>query len=230
MDSVFFIPLVISALLFIALTTFLFIKMYEYRNPTMMYDVACAGMIHGEAEKMRSVSIMTDQFLDYEGHPLNVDDFYLFMVCGESMKLSGIHNRDIVFVPKNYSSDNETFPAVLVLKRENSKEGEAKYKIRRGWSIVQYADVDFEHVIRSIMNSKKFKSIKEDTAYPGDRAIMEDFFNERLQKYEREHPKDSRGRILISTTLHINENKIYFSIHPVELIVGKIVYSFTTNK
>lgn len=230
MNSIFFVPLVISALLFIALTIFLFIKMREYRNPTTMYDVACAGMIHGEAEKMKSVSIKTDQFLDHDGRCLNVDDFHLFMVSGESMKLCGIHNRDIVFVPKNYSCENETFPAVLVLEREKAKEGEAKYKIRRGWNIVQYTNADFEDVIRSIMNSKKFRTVKEDKAYPGDKIIIEDFFNERLKRYEKEHPADKRGRILISTTLHTDEDKIYFSIHPVELIVGKIAYSFTTSK
>lgn len=229
MNSIFFIPLIISAVAFIALTAFLFVKMREYRNPVTMYDVACAGTRHGEAEKMKSVSTETDKFLDYEGRPLSVEEFHLFLVSGESMKLSGIHDKDIVFVPKNFSCENEALPAVLVLEREKANEGEAKYKIRRGWTVVQHENADFENVIRSIINSKKFKTIREDDAYPGDDEILTDFFKERLHRYEKEHPADKRGHILISTTLHTDENKIYFSIHPVESIVGKIAYSFTTN-
>lgn len=242
-NNIYFVFFIISAALFICLFIFLFVNMIKNRNNAdkghKAYDVACAGSTHGgvgDVEKIESSILLTDEFLDYEGKAINVDDYLQFIVSGESMKLSGIHDKDIVFVPKEYSCGSETLPSVFVLKKEHPKEGEAKYKIRRGWKIVQWQEDKkaYGSILQSIMSTEKFNSIKENEAYPGDEEIIKDFIKTRLEKYEKEHPLKDRGLILISTTLHLNnpddpkDDEIDFSIHPVDLIVGRISFSYSS--
>lgn len=209
-------------------------------NDQKAYDVACAGSTHnnvGDVERIESSILLTDEFLDYEGKRINVDDYYQFIVSGESMKLSGIHDKDIVFVRKNYELGSETYPSVFVLRKEHPKNGEAKYKIRRGWRVVHWRELenDYIKILHSIMSMEKFKSIKENEAYPGDEEIIRDFKETRLKNYEEEHEPGERGLLLISTTLHLNnpddpkDDEIDFSIHPVDLIVGRISFSYSSS-
>lgn len=243
-NSIFFLFFIISLILFIGLFVFLLIRTINKRKIAMndhkAYDVACAGSTHGgvgDVEKKESSILLTDEFLDYDGKKINVDDYFQFIVSGESMKLSGIHDKDIVFVPKDYSCGSETLPSVFVLKKEHPKVGEAKYKIRRGWKIVRWQELenDYESVLQSIMSTEKFNSIKENYAYPGDGEIIKDFKDNRWKKYVNEHKsEEDRGLVMISTTLHLNnpddpkDDEIDFSIHPVDLIVGRISFSYSS--
>lgn len=242
-NSIFLQVFIVSSILFIGLFVYLLVDTINKRRKAMKdlkaYDVACAGSTHGgvgEVEKIESSILLTDEFLDYEGKTINVDDYLQFIVSGESMKLSGIHDKDIVFVPKEYSCGSETLPSVFVLKKEHPEEGEAKYKIRRGWKIVQWQEDKkaYDSILQSIMSTEKFDSIKKNEAYPGDEEIIKDFKEKRLKRYEEEHELEDRGLILISTTLHLNnpddpkDDEIDFSIHPVDLIVGRISFSYSS--
>lgn len=241
-NNIFFLVFIVSSILFIGLFVYLLIDTIHKRKNAMqhqkIYDVACAGSSHsgvGDVEKVESSIRLTDEFLDYDGKKINVDDYLQFIVSGESMRLSGIHDKDIVFVPKDYSFGSETLPSVFVLKKEHPIDGEAKYKIRRGWKIVPWQELvnNYKEILHSIMAMEKFKSIKDNEAYLGDEEIISDFENTRLKRYKDEHELESRGLVLISTTLHQKEHKdqkdkIAFSIHPVELIVGKISFSYSS--
>lgn len=198
----------------------------------MAYNVACAGAPHGEVEKIESTILLTDDFFDYDGKKVNVGDFLLFIVSGESMMLSGIHDKDIVFVPKNYSCGSESLPSVFVLKINHPIDGEAKYKIRRGWRIVKWQELEneYEKILKSIMSMDKFKSIKDHEFYLGDEKIIDDFKKTRLPNYKKEYALEEKGLILISTTLLTDEKEIHFSIHPVDLIVGRISFSYSPSK
>lgn len=240
----------ITALLFFRLLKY-------KRNSEMYYNVACAGSPHDDTpKKMLSVSAYTNTFQDKDGNRLDVEKFNKFIASGESMSLCGIHDGDLVFTQKGYIFRvDEELPAPFVLKRrkdvddtsllktikeiidcmmKNMKEETSQYKIRRGWKVMMYGKDDPKDVIRTIMTSEKFRSVIKENGllYPGDDEIVKDFLNKRLPKYEKDYNPDKQTdipdcKVLISTTLHTDVNKIYFSIHPVSLVVGKVLYSFT---
>lgn len=244
---------IITAILFFRLIKY-------KRTPKMYYNVACAGSPHDNTpKKMLSVSVYNHTFQDKDGNELDVEKFNKFIASGESMTLCDIHDNDLVFTPKDYIfKGDEELPAPFVLKRKkdvdetslkrtikdiidcmtNKKKDEtSQYKIRRGWKVMMYGKDNPHDIIKGIIESEKFKELinANPEFYPGDEDIVKDFFEKRLPKYERELNPEKRTDIkdcelLISTTLHTDVNKIYFSIHPTSLIVGKVVHSFTINR
>ena len=150
------------------------------------------------------------------------------------MHLSGIDDGDIIFTKKGYVfNEKEKLPSVFVLKRDE-KDDKAEFKIRRGWKVVDFENKDnMMKVLETIVDSDKFKDIiinKNNKFYPGHPEIKKDFETRCLQDYIKNFQPDKKTnnrKVIISTTLHTDENKIYFSIHPTNLIEGKVLYSFT---
>lgn len=237
MEDLFFIALYTSAGVLLVLMTILSINLHYRRKLKMSYKSACAGSPHDNTPKERiASSIYANTFLDNEGNPLDVDKFNWFIACGESMHLSGIDDGNIVFTKKGYTFDEkEDFPSIFVLKRDK-KDEKSQFKIRRGWKVVDFVNKeDMMKNLETVMDSGKFKDIiinKNKTFYPGSSAIIKDFESRCLPEYLRNFQpniKTDNRKVMISTTLHTDENKIYFSIHPTSLITGKVLYSFTMN-
>lgn len=244
MENLFFVVFYIGIGILSLLIIVLAYKLFYYRDPNMTYNVACAGSPHNDTPKeKKSISVYSNEFLDENGMSIDVEQFDWFIASGASMHLTGINDGDIVFIKKGYVLDEkEDLPVVFVLKRDKKrdrkKDEEAQFKIRRGWKFVDYVrnETDMNTHLESIMRSDKFREIikeKNKDFYPGDDAIKQDFFETRLPDYIKKYEKDKNGcnrKVMISTTLHTDENKIYFSIHPTNLIKGKVSYSFTVKQ
>ncbi len=171
------------------------------------------------------------QYKDSQGKILDPDDYKLFVVDGESMQFCGIHNHDLIFSTKTFVADeNCSFPAVLVIRKNHIIENYPAYKVRRAWNVVNY-DSDLVKAVRNLLQSNVFSQIKDLPEYPGDESIMEDFVTLRLPRYEDEFIKctapDVKDRtVIISTTYNTEENRIHFSLHPINRVVGKVIASF----
>lgn len=233
-------------LIIIFLIVFIVTVIYASKNRRKMrndmltetYNTVCAGSSHHPSAPMVLVAPSVDynEFRSKTGKILNPQDFYKFVVVGNSMQFCGIHDKDLVFVPKGFTlSKIQQLPMLFVLYRD-AIGNQPQYKLRRGWKICMIDD-DLEKIINGILTSKQFEDLrneaKANNSYDSDELLKKDFFNYRLKRYMGEYincdfPKESSRQILISTTFHTDENIIRFSIHPVSSIIGIVEEAFAT--
>ena len=204
------------------------------QSRTAYFPLACAGSYtSGIGEKAVSASININHFFTTEGASIDSKAYDQYVVSGNSMSLCGIYDSNLLFVKKDfYAKDLIDLPKILVIKRRDAKNGEVQYKVRRTWYKCTIND-NLDEVLNTIINTSKFQSILNSSECPGESVLIEDFKNERLQRYEANYPdahddKSEYNNIIISTTLHTDMEKgIRFSIHPIKDIMGIVEYSFT---
>lgn len=207
------------------------------------YPTACVGdSASNKPEEAKSVSVEFNRFRDKDGNIINPADYLQFVVEGNSMQFCGIHDKDLIFVAKEFRIVQlKTFPYILVLKNSDAEEGHSKYKVRRAWGISQFGNDRFEKDVRAIMSSPEFQEIKKlkgvdgNEAYRGDEQVIEDFLKKRLPKYEDryikcENPDVWNRTVVISTTFDTDNKYIHFSIHPIANIIGIVNGAFTVCK
>lgn len=209
---------------------------YIKRNVSY-YDVAYAGDVkNGVKEKKSSLSYDNTHFFDIDGRRINKTNYCAFMVSGNSMKICGIHDSDLVFVKKLFNPTilEHDLPKVLVIKRRVVKTGEAKYKLRRAW-LKCAITANFDNLFKSLVKKTSFKELLNSPECEGFEKMKEDFLRVRLPEYKKQYrdcdeESSPYHEIIISTTLQTNTKEVHFSIHPVINVVGVASYSFTVNK
>ena len=210
----------------------------ESLNDFKRIKVAIAGSPDGchRATKFVEVSgINLTIYRDYYGNVLNPDNYNLFVVDGDSMKYCGIRDKNLIFVTKGFVIEDGSLPTVLVIKREDVEENSPEYKIRRVWLKTRYVnDEDLVVEIRELLQSNDFQKLRRLNDYPGDEEILTDFKDNRLKQYRNKYlgqeANDKDKEIIISSTLDTIYDKIHLSIHPVNLVSGKVMGSFNVDK
>lgn len=205
----------------------------ELEGELMAYPTASAGT-PSKAIPVRQESISTKytQFKDSHGQIINPDDYLQFIVKGDSMQFCGIHNDDIIFVRKGFELNHlKSFPAPVVIRRDNAPSNETQYKIRRAWGV---CTIDAsEEVVAQIVSSEVFRDrIAAIRFFDGEEALLNDFRCKRLAKYRSQYLNEEKSaerykQVILSTTFHTDINKIRFSIHPVSDIIGIVSESFS---
>lgn len=180
------------------------------------------------------------QFKDRNGNVLNPTDYDLYIVAGECMQYVNIHPDDLLFATKGFEVEKYkgNLPIILIIKKGTTdiKKGTTTinvppfYKLRRLWKVCNYRD-DFNEILKSIIQSPEFQEVRRRPNYDGDKALIEDFFDVRLKRYEEEYikcefPNINDEKIVISTTFHTDIQRVRFSIHPVSNVVGKVEAAF----
>ncbi len=247
MSEIIFISIIIACLVtaivvFVRMTTGLG-KQFRI-SKTITVNIACAGSpVAYTPCTVRIQNLAAQIFSDKMGNPIKPDGYIPFIVRGTSMLLCGIQDNDILFTHPIDQPDKISFecPSVLVLKRDQQalvdavlKNDMAKYKVRRTWAIVRIGEDNIEERVQQIIASEGFKSLQQKYQYAflSDEEMLEDFKRERITKYMKQYPNskiqsDVNHIAIISTTLRASkDNKVFFSIHPVRIIVGKVIYSF----
>lgn len=235
------VSLIIGLTLLVLFVLILSISIFEVRkirrksideivNGKMSYfNVVAGNCNHIVSEKSDSISCAVSDFKDKNGNKIDSESFDKYVVVGESMKLCGIHDKDLLFVDKNYKDSLSSLPKVLVMEISKAKENEVKYKVRRAWRVCNIND-NLDNLIKEIQNNPKFAALKESEHYSNDELMIKDF-HEELEKYREEFLTNGESKdyseIVISTT--IRDDKIHFSIHPLQLVVGVVRHSFDTN-
>lgn len=153
-----------------------------------------------------------------------------YIVQGNSMMLCGIKENDIVAVLTD--CEKIEYPAILLIKKANPSPDSAAFKIRRTWAECNDAKKEtVNDALREILSSEMFAKVKKEEAFPGEKAVIENF-QHRYQDFIKEYSTDKK--VIISTTLHNSPNekdepyygKIMFSIHPFDSIVGVVKAAF----
>lgn len=203
-----------------------------YRKPVLV-SYALAGsevsnLPDNVPELTRSVNLRSRTYRSKNGAELDPENYYHFITHGNSMQYCNINDGDLLFVTKNFKIGQlNSFPAIVVLRRLNSAQGRAHYKLRRAWACCKITD-DFDEILRSIMNLRTFDVIKQIPSYDGEEELIKDFFEVRLSRYKENHKNDMENSqdVVVSTTFHTNENKVRFSIHPTSTIEGIVIGAF----
>jgi len=199
------------------------------------YKTASAGSPSNHIPSdLPSVPLKYTEFRDSEGHLIMSQNYYKFVVYGNSMSFCGIKDHDLIFIKKGFDiSQLSVFPVPIVLHRNEAKSNETQYKVRRAWRVCDISSVESE--IHSILESKDFdEKIRTIEYFDSDKDLLQDFFNVRLRKYVDDfincsNPKDSDKHVVISTTFHTDIKKIRFSLHATSNIIGIVCESFTIN-
>lgn len=186
-----------------------------------------------EKSEVEVSSIDTTVYKDELGNILDPNKYNLYIVDGNSMKLCGIYDKDLIFSTKNFNiSDIKEFPVILVINKKHIKQNCPTSKVRRTWAHVTYRDNNtLIEALKKVLMSDNFQEIRILPEYPGDDEILKDFVDERLRLYVEEYikcenPNDFDKDIIISSTLNTKKNVIHFSIHPVNKISGQVIASF----
>lgn len=203
-------------------------------NKRSLFPLACAGSyISGYGEDGVSASIDINHFYTPEGVEINPTVYRQFVVTGHSMSLCGIFDKNLLFVSKKFSTnDLIDFPKILVIRRRDAHPKEIKFKVRRTWKKCAITD-DLSIILEQIIESTNFKNVLAADECPTKKALIEDFFDIRLNRYKENFPDAENENsefhdIIISTTWHTDDEKgVRFSIHPIKDIVGIVEYSFT---
>lgn len=208
----------------------------QMENDTRTVELTSAGSndgCHLYAKSVEVTSIDTTIYKDSSGEVLDPNDYNLYIVDGNSMRLCGIYDKDLIFCTRDFSiSDIKDFPVILVINKKHLKENCPDSKIRRTWAHVNYSNKDsLIKEIKKILQSDNFQEIRVLPEYTGDDEILKDFVDERLNRYVKEYidcenPNGVDRDIIISSTLNTERNIIHFSIHPVNKIAGEVVASF----
>ena len=144
-----------------------------------------------------------------------------YIVEGNSMQYADIHTGDIVLTEEP-DFNKTSLPKVVVLKDKNVESYES-FKLRRAWKLISddLTISDFRNIINEIIESDKFKEVKvlvKDKC-PVDKELLDEI----ITKYSALE-KASGKSILISTTYRTTEDKIGFSIHSLDSVVGIVSY------
>lgn len=217
------------SVLFYSLYRLIMLRRRAYEKRFREYRTVSAGNPEdGEPELTKSLSTSGNVFCDEQGIPLHTQDYDTYVVRGESMTLCGIHDRDIIFVRKGFSSStlpDVTFPEAFVIRRHMVKPGEPLYKLRRTWRTFLPGKEDAQKAVREIMESGSFRRVCDEKVYPGDKEMSHDFREKRLPQYCKEIPDNPPA--VISTTL--KQGRLHFSIHPQASLMGKVAHAYTVN-
>lgn len=180
-------------------------------------------------------ALRTLTFTDKDGSVINPDDFEKYIVVGSSMKYCGISDRDLIFVTKGVNmEDLKDFPKPIVLRWDNAGPDSPQFKLRRGWATwIPCAD-GADTVLQSIFSNPAFDQIRRIPGYDGDEVLARDFKEERLPRYMARYASAGGAcslddGVLISTTWHVAENKVRFSIHRLSSLVGVVKASFDVD-
>lgn len=208
----------------------------EYKQKMQIYPTVSAGSNETGADaSMKSISVTHNEFRGRNGNILEVYDYDQYVVSGNSMQYCGINDNDLIFVRKGFKiSDLRPFPTIIVLSKRNVVENSPKYKLRRAWAYFDILVDNIDEVLRNVLDPQNFKSIRDIEYYDGDKALLEDFYNERLPRYKEKYIEvknadENDRKVVLSTTFHTNENKVRFSIHPASTIMGIVEESFTVK-
>lgn len=192
-------------------------------------DKGCTLVDHESV--LNSLDII--EFKDSKGNILVPTDYDLYKVAGECMQYVNIHPNDLLFATKSFDVEKYTgnLPIVLILKKGTATPGVPPfYKLRRLWKVCNYRD-SLKDILKSIIQSSEFQEVRRRPNYDGDKALIDDFFNTRLNRYEEDYikcefPNINEEKIIISTTFHTDIQRVRFSIHPISNVVGKVEAAF----
>lgn len=172
--------------------------------------VVKAGKVTKPCKEIKRIFGYMPSMISINGIKRDVSKDMQMIVCGNSMQKYNIYDGQRIYVKTMGDEEkNEiTRYPVLVFHIVNGELGDAKYKLRK---FVGYVDNDN---LQDLFASKQ-ERIK----------VSEDVFVSQCKEKLRKLRQKNSGRLVLSETFDEDKNAIFYSLHPVNTILGKVEYA-----
>ena len=183
------------------------------------YRIVKAGDVSQVTKLYETINSLNDRAFTYNGKPVSINDYMVFIVEGESMSSSNIHTGDVVFVKELMGDSRLTITSgkILLLEIQNPKnqQGDAEYKLRKFIDYISMNNITDENISNWINEHQiqyttrfinKFKKSKEELS-----TLIDD-----------------NDLFLCSMTWHNGD--LDYSFHPIKVLVGVVEFSLPKDK
>ena len=172
--------------------------------------VVKAGKVTKPCKEIKRIFGYMPSHILINGVKKDVSKDMQMVVCGNSMQNYHIYDGQRIYVREMMDEEKNgiTRYPVLVFHIVNGEPGDAKYKLRK---FVGYVDNDdLRNLFLTLQNRIK---VTEDV-----------FVSQCADKLKRLRLKN-QGRLVLSETFDEDKNAIFYSLHPVNTILGKVEYA-----
>lgn len=207
---------IIILILLIVSQVYFYYNNKKQENKESIYRVVKAGDVAQATELYVAMKSLNNRTFTHNGQYVNINDYKVFIVKGESMSNDNIHTGDVVFVKEliGESRLSITNGKILLLEIQNSKneQGDAEYKLRR---FIDYISMNKVNVNEWINEHQ----IQQDTKF------INKFESAKKRLSESTNENDL---FLCSMTWH--EGELDYSFHPIKVLVGIVEFSLPKEK
>lgn len=173
--------------------------------------VAKAGKVTKFCRKEKRVLGYMPNNIRVNGVKIDLSKDDKMLVSGNSMQYYQLFDGQRIYVKR--LSDGEkgkitTYPVLVFSIMDNPDQDDARFKLRK---FVGYIDTDEWSVI--------FNRLKDRIRIP-----QADFINQCATKYAK-IPREDRSHLVLSETFDEDKGSIFYSLHPVHTIYGKVEYA-----
>lgn len=203
---------VLFGIVFGAAMLYLIVSTLTTKVPEPIHvPVVKAGKVSDFYYKEETLRKKLPQFINVEGERVNISDYVVFYVRGESMRKYKIHDKQLVFMKPMVCIDSIENHPVLVFRITDPEPDDAEYKLRK-----------FVYLIDNLNNvnwAEIYEQNKERINIP-----KEEFITQCANKANKDKDK-LNGKIVLSETFDNKTNKDCYSLHALSTVYGRVDYS-----
>lgn len=201
---------VLFGIVFGSIMVYLIVSFLRAKEITVIVPAVKAGKVTDSYHKEETLKRNLPRFINVNGERVDVSRYIVLYVHGESMKKYKIHDGQLIFVKPFGSSNVENRP-VLVFKIVNPEPNEAEYKLRKFiCQIDSIENVDWSTIYEQ--NKDRISIPKED-------------FIEKCQDKVIKAKDCLEGKIILSETYDVSDQKDCYSLHPLSTVFGTVEYA-----
>lgn len=179
------------------------------------YKIVKAGDVSKSSSLTVKLNSLNNRKYTIQGEEIDISEYLIFVVNGESMAYNNIHSGDIVFIKELIGETRLKIPKdkIILLEIDDdiccskcNETGDSEYKLRKFIGYLNITEVDVEEWTNQyeITNKKEY-----------------------LTKFERckekyKDTEDIKGTFLCSTTM--KDYGLSYSFHPIRLLKGVVEY------
>lgn len=201
MNLILFMIAVLSAMAYLILT----------KPNSVELDVVKAGKANVYYPEKKIVKSGFPNYVYYNGEKIETSQYKKFYVHGNSMIHYQIHDGDKILVNEVIKKDQINDFPVLMLTITDVNGNDAKYKLRKFISYVDYSD----GYNWGELYNKFCKKI----------TIGKDLFVEQCKEKKKSSFLQNETKLILSETYNEITRKNEYSLHPVSTIYGRVVYA-----
>jgi hypothetical protein len=196
--------------------------LWKMKIKPKVYKTVSAGDTNKNFSSTIELNTNIYEFDMFSGNEkVNPKDYDAYVVIGDSMKDSGIRNRDFILVEKLYGDAryNIRKDNVLLLAIDRSKDlkpgGNVQYKLRKHLSYIDSTD-SFDTWINNFSAENKALSMQKE--------YIRTKYEECVEKYRQNNSDTENFVFTFSSTLDEVTKEVKYSFHPIKFLNGVVQY------
>lgn len=202
---------VLFGVVFGSIIIFLIVDILTSKALAIPVPVVKAGKVSDFYNNIEILNRNLPQFINVNGKKVNVSGHTVLYVHGESMWKYKIHDKQLVFIKPTGCLDVITQHPVLVFWIVNPKPDDAEYKLRK-----------------FICQIDSLEGVNWSDIYEQNKGRISITKEEFIKQCEGKAQKDKKflvGKIVLSETFDVAQQKDTYSLHPLSTVFGTVEYA-----